>query len=67
MKVFSALGDCTLRRVCHACPGALVAQQCLIQVQKSRPPAHKELGLHRGNGAVLCSTQPQSEPSLHGL
>lgn len=70
VKLFSALGDCTLRRAHPACPGALVAQECLVQVQESRPPlAHKELGPHRGNRAVLWAAAEalglgQSLPSM---
>lgn len=69
MKLFSALGDCTLRRMRPACSGSLVAQECLIQVQKSRPSAHKELGPHRGNGAILWAAAEapslgQSLPSM---
>ena len=49
MKLFSALGDCTLRRVCLACPGTLVAQEYLVQVQESRHPwPTRSLGLTGG-------------------
>ena len=71
MKVFSVLGDCTLRRVHHACPGALVPQECLIQVQKSRSPGPQgtwtSQGKWRRSLGGCRSTQPRSEPSLHGL